>query len=83
MTWITALTPAPTISPGSSHLLAPNRQSVAHSLVLDPAGRLDLRVVPATVLAGKRAHDYFSEERDLGEQEARHALGKQILVNNL
>ena len=60
---------------GSSHLLSPDGQSVAHSLVLDAAGRLNLRVVPATVLAGEGAHDYFSEEGDLGEEEARHALG--------
>lgn len=60
-----------------THLLAPNSQSVAHSLVLDPACRLDLRIVPTAVLAEKGAHDYFSKEGDLGEQKARRALRKQ------
>jgi hypothetical protein len=60
-----------------AHLLASHGQGVAHSLVLDPACRLDLRVVPATVFAGKGAHDDFSKEGDLGEQKSRRALGKQ------
>lgn len=57
-----------------AHLTRGDSQGVAHALLLDPAGRLDLRVGPGAAVTGEGADDDLFEEGDPGEQEPRHPL---------